>query len=107
MLDTALAHTSPLLTAAALGLLGQVLRALIGLHKALSQSEPPPVYAGRLALTLLLGALAGVLAWALVPAGTAWSGPLMVSIAAAGYAGADAIEGLMAVRWGAGVSGPP
>ncbi|MEJ2622990.1 MAG: hypothetical protein P8Z80_00120 [Pseudolabrys sp.] len=88
---------------AAMGLLGQGMRVVVGLkkandkaaanHKTLSES----FVASTLLLSLLIGAIAGALA--AVATSSKLTGmiqaPSLLALAAAGYSGADFLEGFM------------
>ncbi len=89
-----------------LGILGQGARSVIGLKKAMDAApsgDSSWFDARRLAVSMIIGAIAGGLAGlGFVIGGTnessILSGATLVSIVAAGYAGADFIEGFMRSR---------
>lgn len=93
--------------AAGLGLFGQGLRAVVGLKKQADESAAAgqPAFAGfelgRFALSLLIGALAGVAAWMGLyfmvspEAGDLSKGGALFAVLLAGYSGADFIEGFV------------
>ncbi len=93
---------------ALLGATGQTLRVIVGIKKELDEARAQKAATnkdkdwfnpGELWVSLLLGAAAGVAA-ALTQYGptTAISKELMMALAAAGYSGADFIEGI-AAKW--------
>lgn len=96
------------LLAGVLGLVGQGARAIIGLKQLADSAsnpkilEPETFSAARLAISLVIGFIAGVLSamalGLLDPAQTAigFDNKTMLGLIAAGYAGTDVIEGFMA-----------
>ncbi|MEO0388694.1 MAG: hypothetical protein AAF281_14420 [Pseudomonadota bacterium] len=81
------------------GGLGQVLRMVIGLKKALDPVKDPKdadISTKRIVISLLVGASAGALAAILtIQEPTVISYQTILGLLAAGYAGADFIEGAM------------
>lgn len=83
------------------GFLGQSLRVVVGLHKAANSEEKTEFDYARLVVSLLIGVLAGALAaiaattgLGLMP-GIGIDTQAVLALVAAGYAGADFIEGFV------------
>lgn len=81
------------------GAAGQVVRMVVGLKKLLgepAEDNPNPIKSQRIVISLLIGATAGLLA-ALVSVDTPDNISIeqVLALVAAGYAGADFIEGVM------------
>ncbi|MHA6719777.1 hypothetical protein ACX40Y_10045 [Sphingomonas sp. RS6] len=82
------------------GLIGQAIRLALGIHKRLLAAPGAPLELGadasRIAVTLLIGAIAGALA-AVVVIGDASriATEQALALIAAGYAGADFVEGIV------------
>ena len=84
-----------LVLGALLGATGQGIRVAVGLKKLSDQQAlqetPAPISMSRLGVSLLIGAVAGVLASAFLTEG-AWDSVRIAGLLSAGYAGTDAIE---------------
>lgn len=82
------------------GFLGQLLRVVVGLHKASNSEEKVEFDYSRLVISLLVGLLAGALA-AIAATTTLGVSPMLLdaqtvlALVASGYAGADFIEGFI------------
>jgi hypothetical protein len=77
------------------GLIGQALRVLVGLHKVSNQEPKPEFDPIRLVMSLLMGIVAGSLAAVATVLKPIVSPEQVMALIAAGYAGADFIEGFV------------
>jgi hypothetical protein len=100
---------------ALMGVVGQAIRVIVGLKKmsdeaaALGRKLTEAIEPARLLISLLIGAVAGVLAAVVTLApGSPVSREALLGLGAAGYSGADFVEGFMA-RYlpGGGPTRPP
>jgi len=95
------------------GIVGQGIRIIVGLKKASDaaaargQKFTETIEPARLLISLLVGALAGAMAAIItLTPGAPISRTALMGLAAAGYSGADFVEGFMA-RYLPGGRGPP
>lgn len=92
---------SVVVVGALMGVLGQAICALLGLKKAGDAASLHGIFLERieftrLTISLFIGAVAGMIAAIAITPGSPMSREALLSLAAAGYAGADFVEGLMA-----------